>query len=370
MPLPLFIAGAAGLLALLEGCDKSNGRAKNEQKSNREDPDTNARSLPNYAKVTDIYWSTIGPDGKYKKIEHGGSHDFFYVELNLHVITVDEDELENITISKEGSGYLYGDQKVFSPKTMCQPMAKGYHWIGSRKEFVFENVLAGLKININEDNLELKIVAEHEISGNVAEVKIVRPRPWWKDVFDGYPKAKLASTNCCGSQNAEDVFESVFGPKYDKTVFANACATRVSIALLKAGITIPKKPYKYEEGSKGEILGVHEVISTELKLPEHCYVLTGARYMGQWLEYIWGSADVLINTNDLYKSFGGIKTTMKEAGKIKIGNRNGVYIIVLPPEQGSVTGHATLWDGDCGDAFDTQNLLDRNNGKAYFWELR
>lgn len=54
--------------------------------------------------------------------------------------------------------------------------------------------------------------------------------------------------------------------------------------------------------------------------------------------------------------------------KNKIGNRNGVYVIIGGFEAG-ISGHATLWIGVDKDAFGGNNYVSYG-GDVYFWELK
>lgn len=70
----------------------------------------------------------------------------------------------------------------------------------------------------------------------------VQKRPTWAAVYAGYPK-----TASGGDLPASQVFVSVFGSGYDTKTFTNACATRLSLGLLNAGIQ-PRKEFPVKEG--------------------------------------------------------------------------------------------------------------------------
>ncbi len=163
-------------------------------------------------------------------------------------------------------------------------------------------------------------------------------KPKWLDVFNGYPKTLDSSTNSYYDLPASDVFTSVLGSGYDSTKFDDACATRVSIALLAGGINV-RKSFLVQVGKyKGKGF------------------IARANGLKEWLIKIWGTANVYVKG----------PTTLSDV-KSKIGSKNGVYIIV--GAIGSSTGHATLWLGAQGDAIGNKNYIDRG-GDVYFWELK
>ena len=54
-------------------------------------------------------------------------------------------------------------------------------------------------------------------------------RPKWIDVFEGYPK-NMSGTD---DLSTTEVFERVRGEEYDRKIFTNACATRVSFSVVE-----------------------------------------------------------------------------------------------------------------------------------------
>jgi hypothetical protein len=365
MALPLFIAGAAGLLALLAGCKKNDDRAKNEQKPVKKDTDLDARPLPKPVMVTDMYWSATE---NYSKIGPDGKHNSFYVDLNLHIVTENEGVLENITIRKENDDELYDGNKDFDPTTKDVPVL-----VENEKKtvYVFKNVLKELKLKLNQDNSDLKIVAKHKTFGKVAKVTVVKPRPRWVDVFDGYPKVCGALSRWADA-NVNAVFENVLGENYNHDTFNNACATRVSIGLLHANVIIPKEPTPRMHDIDGKTVGVHGVKNKKSEL-YGSYFISSAKYLQEWLNNVWGPADIQIDTEEMKKLLGGVGSDMKQKAKKLIGNMNGIYVILFPYDPNNKktpTGHATLWVGEDGDAIGNQNVLDKDKSKAYLWKLK
>ncbi|EGZ45371.1 T6SS effector amidase Tae4 family protein [Neisseria wadsworthii] len=161
----------------------------------------------------------------------------------------------------------------------------------------------------------------------------VQKRPSWASVYAGYPKT------ASGDLPAAQVFASVFGSGYDTRTFANACATRLSLGLLNAGIQ-PRKEFPIKEGKfKGKS------------------VTTSAVNMVNWLKSYFGTPDVTVE-NPLNK----------EAVETKIGNRKGIYAM-LPKSNAAfgASGHVTLWHN--------RNAVGNNHYTEYariiyFWELK
>lgn len=181
-------------------------------------------------------------------------------------------------------------------------------------------------------------------------IKINRPN--WEDVYNGYPKNKDGTDD----METTEVFKLVFGDNYDtktktfkdpytkdEIIMANACATRVSIALNKAGMSVAKN---------------FTVLTGELKGKG---LVTSAISLKKWLseDTVWGKADEIIK--------GPTNLTDVAA---KINCRNGVYILI--PKAGywaTATGHATLWIGADGDVVGGHDYAD-GAGEIYFWELK
>lgn len=163
----------------------------------------------------------------------------------------------------------------------------------------------------------------------------VQKRPAWASgVYAGYPK-----TASGGDLPAPQVFTSIFGSTYDSKTFTNACATRLSLGLLNAGITV-KREYSVQTGTfKGK------------------GITTSAANMVAWLRSNFGTPDVTVENPISF-----------EAVAVKIGSRKGIYAM-LPKStaQFGASGHVTLWHN--------KNAIGGNHyataAKAvYFWELK
>lgn len=162
-------------------------------------------------------------------------------------------------------------------------------------------------------------------------------RPAWSKVYEGYPKR-----GAYGELKAEEVFTSIFGPDYDRKNLGNACATRVSLALLNAGVNIDKKEYVIRIGKFKDKV-----------------IIVSAVNMVAWLKRKFGEPDVTIKEP---QSLSVIQA--------QIGNRKGIYAM-LPKssKQFEATGHVTLWVGHTvmggdGHSYYTQARV------VYFWELK
>ena len=197
-------------------------------------------------------------------------------------------------------------------------------------------------------------------SGNNADFS---KRPSWNDVLEGYPRD--------GSGNDEDaviVFKDIFGSAYDEQAkvyienkgkpnekripMSNACATRVSLGLNNANFRV-RRDFTILTGSmKGK------------------GVILSAIGLKNWLIQgnILGKPDVFISTKEgNYKGQQG-RVTLKDVQE-KIGNRNGIYIIIPFPGCFTVsTGHATLWISSQKDTIGNHSYS-QCIGEVYFWEL-
>ncbi|MDO4908182.1 T6SS effector amidase Tae4 family protein [Neisseria sp.] len=142
-----------------------------------------------------------------------------------------------------------------------------------------------------------------------------------------------------GDLPASQVFASVFGSGYDTNTFSNACATRLSLGLLNAGIQ-PRKEFPVKEGRfKGKS------------------VTTSAVNMVNWLRSNFGTPDITVEN-----------PITKTAISAKIGNRKGIYAM-LPKSttEFNASGHVTLWHNN--------SAIGNNDFAAYarvvyFWELK
>lgn len=177
-------------------------------------------------------------------------------------------------------------------------------------------------------------------SGKKTTTPIQIKRPSWKDVYNGYPK----SGN--DDRPATEVFPELLGKDYDKKIFGNACATRVSLGLINGGMKVKtafkitnKKHIFYDKGFQ-----------------------TSAGGLQAWLikKDVWGAPDVTIT---------GPSNITAVASKINEGRiKNGIYIILGGFGDG-ISGHATLWIGNNRNVIGGHNYVDYG-GTVYFWELK
>lgn len=171
-----------------------------------------------------------------------------------------------------------------------------------------------------------------------AEQKINKPK--FQDVLDGYPLNRLRTDD----MSTHEVFEMVFGKNYDRTLFTNACATRVCVGLNEAGIDVRKDFI----GQTGKMKG-KGVIASAIKLRK-------------WLTFKFGEADLVLKNP---KDFAEVSKA--------INGRQGIYI--MHPKKGafssaSITGHATLWvGGTYNNAVGLHNYIQEAKS-IYFWSLK
>jgi hypothetical protein len=165
----------------------------------------------------------------------------------------------------------------------------------------------------------------------------LKNRPRWADVYRGYPKINNGQDDML----APDVFKSILGENYDRTIFTNACATRVSLGLLEGKMKV-KADFLI---AKGKFKGKGFIAS--------------AKNLQEWLSKssVWGDSDEYIEN----------PSSLTDVQNI-IGNRNGVYIIIGGFGAG-ISGHATLWVGTRKNTIGEHNYAD-NGGNIYFWELK
>jgi hypothetical protein len=185
---------------------------------------------------------------------------------------------------------------------------------------------------------------------------VVVSRPRWEDVYNGYPM-QHRGTYDERDETKEQVFRSILGEKYDTKTFNNACATRVSIALINAHMTV-RRDFRVQVGEhagKGFIASASE-LHRWLSEPDN-----------------WNTADITVDKSD--KNMFPGKTNL-EIIREKIGGRKGVYIILGGFKNG-ITGHATLWTGndvvggkDEGVDDNTYSSHIDKGATVYFWELK
>jgi len=168
---------------------------------------------------------------------------------------------------------------------------------------------------------------------------IIRPR--WEDVLAGYPIYRDILEDV--DMPADKVFKSIFGENYNNNIYTNACATRISIALLKSNVTIDKV----------EGVPLTEITHGELKGKK---VILAADGMESWLEKKWGNSEFKI-----------IKPGSIDKIRAEFSGKKGIYVMhPISQEEFGATGHCTLWIGD-------KVIGDHYAEKAYYvrlWELK
>jgi len=198
---------------------------------------------------------------------------------------------------------------------------------------------------------------EAECEGKTAPVWCERPR--WEDVYNGYPKRDGILPEYDEELPTEEVFELIFGENYDKNMFTNACATRVSIALLGAGITIGKKVKIVTIEKKIEEVDTTKITLNYKNLKEK-RVITGASTMHGWLVKEWGEPK---------GEFKITKPKSLEEILEKFRGKKGIYTMLppTPKDFGGITGHCTLWTGK--NAFGGNHYA-KEAYAVHLWELK
>lgn len=250
----------------------------------------------------------------------------FYSALDLRVTTADYPNGEEVEVTlqrKDGKPLTASSATVTVKGTV------------NNNEAVFKNVFKDTPLNItNSPDFCIKASAAN---GDVTSF-VSHSRPLWADVYDGYPKVN-AGTRYENDQPAGEVFESILGENYNQEIFTNACATRVSIALNHAKVTV-RQDFRISHGPyKGG------------------GIIASATNLKKWLSSsnIFGEADVIIRNP---QSFNELATA--------IGTKRGIYVMESN-DFNWATGHATLWyDGHALGHHDYYS-----HGKEIcFWELR
>lgn len=181
------------------------------------------------------------------------------------------------------------------------------------------------------------MVITASINDDEATVSAAPKRPKWSDVYDGYPK----SASGLSDQPAREVFIYLLGEDYyekNKSIFTDACAARISIALLKAGVNL-----------KGQF----NVLSGDLKGKQF---ITSSIEMRKWLTENWGEPEEEIKDPE---GLSDVQSVIKD--------KKGIYAMV--PRAGEFSravGHMTLWTGNGvigSDYADSARCV-------YFWELK
>ena len=208
-------------------------------------------------------------------------------------------------------------------------------------------------IRVKGGSLDLKTAAIRLIR-KVGEGAI--PRPKWSEVYAGYPK------NATGTNDlpATDVFTMVFGSAYEvatqelvldkgtskelRIPLTNACATRVSIALTAANISVSKN-----------FIGKEGIMKDK-------GLIVKASKMKTFLETTFGKADIHLKAEPAYSyTLDKLKT--------EIGAKNGFYVLIAAdPASFGASGHASLWVGANKDVIGGHNYA-TNMGEVFFWEL-
>jgi hypothetical protein len=148
-----------------------------------------------------------------------------------------------------------------------------------------------------------------------------------------------------GKWSTHRIFEYIFGTDYNAEANTyggrNAGATRLSIALIEAGVKLRR-----------------EFLTKADDLTKRGFIAS-VRDLHAWLSTptpdVWGNPDITIP--------GG--STLAKVAR-RIGERNGVYIILNNNHKDDV---ATLWQYDKGDVIEGKNNIDKG-GTIYFWELK
>ncbi len=148
--------------------------------------------------------------------------------------------------------------------------------------------------------------------------------PTWAKVFEGYPSVRY-SDGTYGDLPATQVYEKIGGPlgdeaKRNPNSYTNACAARVSMGLINAGINIPNIPGSTYEGAGGKFYFISA---------EKLYDFVTQTFAGN---YTWLS--------------GGNGPVSPSAFKSYTSGAHGLYLMrPTNPNQFKATGHATLFDG-------------------------
>ncbi len=218
----------------------------------------------------------------------------------------------------------------------------------NRSERRITNIWGVDILDSKESNDPKSVLYKNSVEDNVVDryedenttSTIITSRPKWVKVYEGYPKNDAGTDN----KSADLVFKSILGDNYDRGIFSNACATRVSLGLLNGCMTV-KKDFIIQQG---EFKGKGFVAS--------------AANLKKWLSEIWSKGD----EKGADEKIEGPSDIIDV--KNIIGERNGVYVI-LGGFGGGVSGHATLWIGANKDVVGGHNYVSYG-GTIYFWELK
>ena len=151
------------------------------------------------------------------------------------------------------------------------------------------------------------------------------PRPIWKELF---PKEMAQVEAGKGVEPWTEVY--------------NTCATKVSLALKAAGVSV--KPSFVVQGGPFKGTGI----------------VTSANGLKNELLKKWGKPDVKID-----------KVTSLDEIQQKIGPGRSGVLICAPCGFNNATGHATIWswwkNNGKGGPLDDENYPQDNGGTIYFW---
>lgn len=249
----------------------------------------------------------------------------FYPALNLRVKTTDYKDGENVEIKIQNKS-----EKPLSASLDSLSLSGKV----VNNEVVFKDLFKNVSLNIdNSPDFCLKAIA---IKDNVNSF-VSHGRPSWAAVYEGYPKIN-AGTPSENDQPAYEVFESIFGEGYDNSLFSNACATRVSIALNHAKVPV-KADFKIQIGNyKGK------------------GIITSAAKLKNWLSLpeVLGKADIIIKNPQSFDELSSV-----------LGAKKGLYILESD-NYNWATGHATLWYD--GHALGNHDYYSHAK-EIHFWEL-
>ncbi|TWP28359.1 hypothetical protein ETU09_06075 [Apibacter muscae] len=180
-------------------------------------------------------------------------------------------------------------------------------------------------------------------------------RPKWSDVYKNYPK-KSATEDMFGP----DVYKSMYGDDYDlnthlldnKYELYNACAAKVSIALVLSGVELKK------------ISGIGvDFYARQGPMKNKGFISTASK-MKLWLEKTWGGPYCQWKTSETCPNY-----SIGEFG-LTVENRKGIYVMLAKnPTEFGAGGHVTLWIGGNQKVFGG-NHYDKSAKAMYFWELK
>jgi len=151
----------------------------------------------------------------------------------------------------------------------------------------------------------------------------------------------------------DDVFKYILGSNYDRKLFNNGGAARISVSLIEAGMDV-KQDFLVQDGSEFKKKLIQKNSENGNK---RIGFIASAKNLQEWLSSVWGKADVEIKG----------KTTIEDV-QAAINGRNGIYIILGGFDSGA-SGATTLWLGSSNDALGGLNYVYKG-GTVYFWELK